>query len=346
MAKIVLAMATTHGPQLHTTVEQWQLRVKADKERKHPFRNGVYSFDELVAMRQAEGLDAKSSMDAQRSYHARCHAAMEKLADKWDEVGADVAVILGNDQDEIYETDQLNPAFMVFFGDTIPSYPQSEEDKKKLPPGIAEAEHGHADRYLHRIQRRARSRLAHHQDADGARIRRRGLQGLAEACPQRRLARLRPHLPAGHARQGRAERADLPEHVLPAQPADGRSGRTGSARSSRRRSTPGIPSKRVAVFASGGMSHFVIDEDFDRRFVAALKTTRQELSHLDSAEGAAVRHIGAEVLDFARRVCCEDTNADDARDRLRAVLSLARRHRHGQRLLLVGHQALTNGCPR
>ena len=57
MAKIVLAMATTHGPQLHTTVEQWQLRVKADEVRSHPFRSGVYSFDELVAMRRPEGLD-------------------------------------------------------------------------------------------------------------------------------------------------------------------------------------------------------------------------------------------------------------------------------------------------
>src|SRR5919108_893970 len=109
MAKIVLAMATTHGPQLHTTVEQWQLRVKADKARKHPFRDGVYGFDELVALRRAEELEAKSSMDAQRGYHARCHAAMEKLADKWEAVGADVAIILGNDQDEIFATDQLNP---------------------------------------------------------------------------------------------------------------------------------------------------------------------------------------------------------------------------------------------
>ena len=82
MAKIVLAMATTHGPQLHTTVEQWQLRVKADKTRKHPFRDGLYGFDELVEMRRAEGLDARSSMDMQQSYHARCHTAMEKLADK------------------------------------------------------------------------------------------------------------------------------------------------------------------------------------------------------------------------------------------------------------------------
>ena len=66
MAEIVLAMATTHGPQLHTSVEQWQLRVKADKARQHPFRNGVYSFEELVAMRREEGLEDRSSMEAQR----------------------------------------------------------------------------------------------------------------------------------------------------------------------------------------------------------------------------------------------------------------------------------------
>ena len=29
--------------------------------------------------------------------------------------------------------------------------------------------------------------------------------------------------------------------------------------------------KKVAVFASGGMSHFVIDEDFDQRFITALR---------------------------------------------------------------------------
>ena len=144
MADIVLAMATTHGPQLHTTVEQWQLRVKADKVRKHPFRNGFYSFDELVELRRTEGLEQKSSMEAQHGYHVRCHAAMDMLADQWETAGADVAVILGNDQDEIYQTDQLNPAFMVFFGDKIPDYPLSEEGKKNAPPGIAEADHGHA----------------------------------------------------------------------------------------------------------------------------------------------------------------------------------------------------------
>jgi OH-DDVA oxygenase/3-O-methylgallate 3,4-dioxygenase len=46
--------------------------------------------------------------------------------------------------------------------------------------------------------------------------------------------------------------------------------------------------KRVAVFASGGMSHFVIDEEFDRKFVGALKSRDKDyltsipLKHLQS----------------------------------------------------------------
>jgi len=44
----------------------------------------------------------------------------------------------------------------------------------------------------------------------------------------------------------------------------------------------------VAVFASGGMSHFVIDEDFDQRFVSALRNGDKDylcsipLAHLQS----------------------------------------------------------------
>ena len=61
MAKVALAMATTHGPQLHTTAEQWVLRVPADKKNKHPFRGGVYGFDELVELRKGESLEARST---------------------------------------------------------------------------------------------------------------------------------------------------------------------------------------------------------------------------------------------------------------------------------------------
>ncbi len=271
MAKIVLAMATTHGPQLHTTVEQWQLRVKADKARKHPFRDGVYSYEELVEMRKPEGLIDKSSMDAQRKYHARCQAAMEVLADKWDEVKPDIAVILGNDQDEIYKTDQLNPAFMVFFGDTIPNYPQTEEQRAALPPGIAEAEHGHAtDSYT---EYKGQPDLAMH-------IIKTLMDNEFDVTASKKWPE-QARNGASHA-FGHIYRQVMRDKVVPNvpiyqntffppnQPKASRAYRFGQIV---RQAVESWPSDlRVALFASGGMTHFVIDEDFDRRFVAALKT--------------------------------------------------------------------------
>lgn len=270
MADIVLAMATTHGPQLHTTVEQWQLRVKADKERKHPFRDGIYSFDELVAMRRAEDLDAKSSMEAQHGYYARCHAAMKKLADKWEEVAADVAVILGNDQNEIYETDELNPPFMVFFGDKIPNYPQPEEAKKTLPPGIAEAEHGHAtDTYTeysgvpelgaHIIN----TLIEHDFDVTASKkwpknARNGASHAFGHIYRQVMRDKVVPNVPI-------YQNTFFP----PNQPKASRSYEFG--RIVKKAIETWNSRKTVAVFASGGMSHFVIDESFDRKFVTALR---------------------------------------------------------------------------
>jgi len=272
MAEIVLAIATTHGPQLHTTVEQWQLRVKADKARNHPFRGGMHSFDELVAMRRPEGLDVKSSMEAQHSYHSRCHAAMAKLADKWEAAGADVAVILGNDQDEIYQTDQLNPAFMVFYGDTIPSYPQPDEEKKKLPPGIAESEHGHAAQTY--AEYRGVPDLGMHI-----------IKTLAEHDFDVAASKVWPK----HARNGASHafghiyRQVMRDKVVPNVPIYQNTFFPPNQPTARRSYQFGKMVKkaidlwdsdlRVAVFASGGMSHFVIDEEFDRAFVAALKNS-------------------------------------------------------------------------
>ena len=144
MAKIVLAMATTHGPQLHTTVEQWALRVKADMARKHPFRRRMYGFDELVEMRGTRGSRRSPRMRRWLDRIGAARPAWRRSPTSGSEIKPDVAVILGNDQNEMFETDELNPAFIVFCGETIPNYLQSEERRKELPPGVAEAEHGHA----------------------------------------------------------------------------------------------------------------------------------------------------------------------------------------------------------
>jgi len=164
MARIVLAMATTHGPQLHTTVEQWALRVKADQARKHPYRREMRSFDELVAMRSGEGLEAKSSPTGMAESHRRCQAGMRVLAAKWDEIKPDIAVVLGNDQNEMFETEELNPAFFVFCGEKIPNYLQTQ----RAAAGCCGSRAWPRDRDLYRIRWRARSRPAHRGHVDRA----------------------------------------------------------------------------------------------------------------------------------------------------------------------------------
>src|SRR5687767_1433295 len=60
MAKIVLGMATSHGPLLSTPPEQWGERAKAD--RVNPalwFRGQPYKYDALEALRTDEKLDPK-----------------------------------------------------------------------------------------------------------------------------------------------------------------------------------------------------------------------------------------------------------------------------------------------
>ena len=140
MANIVGFICTAHGPQLHTTPDQWLLRVKSDRTRKHPFRDGVYSFDELREMRKDENLAARSTMEAMTAAHAACHVAGERLADAYEAMKADVAVIFGNDQHEIYG-DDLSPPYMIYYGDKIRHHPRPRG--RRLPPGIAEGEAGH-----------------------------------------------------------------------------------------------------------------------------------------------------------------------------------------------------------
>ena len=66
MAKIVLGMATSHGPLLSTPPEQWGERAKAD--RANPalwFRGQPYKYDALEALRV--GRKARSEMGACRA---------------------------------------------------------------------------------------------------------------------------------------------------------------------------------------------------------------------------------------------------------------------------------------
>lgn len=270
MAKIVAGLATAHGPQLHTTPEQWLMRTEFDRRARHPFRGGVYGYDELVELRKDEDLAAKCTPEAMAEAHARCQAGMKGLADVWAGIDADVAVILGNDQQEIYG-DDLSPVFMVYYGAEIPHHPSSEEGRRLLPPGIVEAEHGHAPD--HAVSHAGHPELARHV--------------IAALMAAEFDVTASPTLPAHNPKNtgishafGHVYRNVMRDRVIPNVPIYQNTFYPPNQPSARRVYDFGKAvgdairgwrsDARVAVFASGGMTHFAIDEAFDRRFVRAL----------------------------------------------------------------------------
>src|SRR5713101_3597243 len=143
MAKIVLGMGASHGPLLATPPEQWDQRVEAD--RRNPalvYRDGTFKIEELAKMRAKENLEEQIKLPIKQKRYDACQHAMADMARVSKETKPDVAVLVGNDQMEVFEDANI-PAFLVCFGETVDNVPFSEEQKKKLPPGIEIAEPNH-----------------------------------------------------------------------------------------------------------------------------------------------------------------------------------------------------------
>ena len=175
-------------------------------------------------------------------------------------------VIIGNDQREFFNAG-LTPAITVYRGTPISNVQHLNEDAPGLNiaepanspeegatyPGATEL----ADHILRFARRRELRSGAVGPDA----------QRRAARRHPARLRLLLPHDPAG---PDAAERADHPERPLPAQHAEAaRCLELG--RGLHRAITSFDGFKRVAFMASGGLTHFVIDEDFDRTVIAAMR---------------------------------------------------------------------------
>ena len=272
MAKIVLGIGTSHGPMLSTPWEQWGQRVNFDKQQPaHDFRGGSYSFEQLVEMRRDQHFEREITPEKWRARHAACQAAIERLAEKYAEVAPDVAVIVGNDQRELFTEDNF-PAFAVYWGKTIENRPRTPEQVAKLPPGVAVAERGHAppeDAVYPGLPELGRHIIEHMMET-GFDVAASGVlpkgSGYVNGIPHaygfvyRRIMRdvVIPNVPVV-----------LNTFYPPNQPTAKRCYEFGKALGRAIESWPS--DKRVVVFASGGVSHFVIDEELDRVVLEALK---------------------------------------------------------------------------
>lgn len=272
MARITLGLGTSHGPMLSVGPEYWPERVPADKAHpKHPFRGKTYSFDELAALRKPELLDEKSSLESRKGRYTRCQKALAELGDILETTKPDIAVIVGNDQMEIFNKDHV-PAFAIFWGPYVEGRPRTPEFLASLPPGVGRAELDRTPteytqypclpdlgRYLIETSIKEGydpAQLTHYPTgAVGA-----NTAPHAYGFVYRRVMRdkVMPHVPIF-----------VNTFYPPNQPSAGRCFQFGRMLARALKAWPQDVS--VAVLASGGLTHFVIDEEFDREVLAMLQ---------------------------------------------------------------------------
>ena len=267
MAKIVLGMGSSHGPMLSTPPDQWDARVPADKKAMHPFEGREWSFDALAEHRKNEGLAAQITPELWKTRHAACRAAISELARVFHEAKPDVAVIFGNDQKEIFKG-PVHPALAVFTGEKIVNSMYDDERIARLPAGVAVGIPGHIP--PEGATYRGEPQLAKHIVS--------GLMG--ENFDVTTVTEM-PGDETPHAYGFLYRQIMLDEPVPsvpivlntfypPNQPSVHRCYAMGQAVV--RAIKTWNADTRVALMASGGLTHFVIDERVDRKVLEAMAT--------------------------------------------------------------------------
>ena len=269
MAKIVLGMGTSHGPMLSTPPEEWGQRAVFDRGITHHYKGRTWSFEELVEARKDRHFEREITLDIWRKRHAACRRALAKLADVFAAAKPDVVLIVGNDHMEMFDENAL-PAFSVFWGDTIVNNPFPEEKMARLAPGVAIAVPGHIP-------------------PDGARypgvpalgrhlIESATAEGFDITTVKRMPRDETPHAFGFVYRQIMGDRpvpsvpVALNTYYPPNQPTVRRCYEFGKTLVRAAQSWDN--DARVAIIASGGLSHFVIDEDVDGAVMDAMRHRR------------------------------------------------------------------------
>ena len=265
MADIVLGMGASHGPLLSTPPEQWDQRAEADRRNKsHWFRGKTYDYQSLLEER-APGFTREVAIEVRRERHAQCRAAMERLSQIFQKAAPEAVVIVGNDQREFF-TDELTPSITVYRGADIRNVQQHHEESS----GLNIAEVGNAPEESATYP--GAPELADHilrsvanENFDLAQ---------SNTTPQNAIRHGIPHAFGFlyHSILGDTPPPSVPVilnvHYPHNQPKTARCLELGRAIQRAIRSFTGY--KRVAMMASGGLSHFVVDEDLDQKVMKAM----------------------------------------------------------------------------
>lgn len=261
MAEIVIGVATSHSPQLSIRAQDWEHLLKKDETDPR--------LDYPALLRRAKpGIGAELTPEKFRARDEACLKAVKDLGAALLEAEPDVVVVLGDDQHEQFHDDNM-PTFAIYHGKSLPVVTHAGRNPAAWKDAEERGWAATSPEY------ETEPALAEHM-----------IRALNEAeFDIARCNRLRPEIGVGHAFSFLYRRV-LPgsrvpmvpvmvnTYFPPNQPTPKRCYDFG--RAVRRAIESWDSRKRVAVMASGGLSHVVIDEEIDQAVIAGLKNKDAE----------------------------------------------------------------------
>jgi hypothetical protein len=300
MAEIALGIGTSHSPMLSTPYEAFAGLADLDRARLPEFAARARD----NAARTAPELRAEVT----RARHEATQAAIGRLARVLADEAPEVLVAIGDDQGEWFSADN-QPALCIYWGETVENLPPPREGLLPLRRLSYWGYYGDG------------ANRAFPVDAALGRY-------LVETLTREHAfdvahVRVQPrHAPFGHA-WGFVHQRLMGDRVVPIvpvllntyyppnQPTPARCYRLGQA--IRQAVEAWSPARRVGIVASGGLSHFFVDEALDRRVlellakkdadgIAALPTAELESGSSEIrnwlAAAGALEHLDMELVDY------------------------------------------------
>ncbi|HEY7436823.1 MAG TPA: extradiol ring-cleavage dioxygenase [Methylomirabilota bacterium] len=257
MAEIALGIGTSHSPMLSTPYEAFAGLAELDRARLPEF--------DAEARARAAWIGRELCEEVTRARHDATQAAIQRLAGALSAAAPDVLVVIGDDQDEWFTADD-RPALCIYWGESVENLPPPAE---RLLPLRRLSYWGYYGDGVNR---------SFPVDAGLGRYLVETLTREHEFDVAQRRGQPR-HVPFGHA-WGFVHQRLMGPRVIPIvpvllntyyppnQPTARRCYQLGRAI---RQAVEAWPvSKRVGIVASGGLSHFFVDEELDRHVLAVL----------------------------------------------------------------------------
>ena len=269
MADLVLGLASSHSPQLSTPSEGWRDRGERDKGNRELIgTDGIVSnYEDLLARVDIGRIAKEITPEKMERRHQRNQKGIARLVESLYSANLDVLVMVGDDQQEYFQDDNM-PGFCVYWGNQVKVSGHEAEAStgNKLLIGYSTEDRvvptdSDLGRHLIEYLVEAEFDVGRSSFLDPNRGgRAKGGIGHAFGYVYHRLMNdgLIPTVPIM-----------LNTYYPPNQPTPKRCYDLGRAIKNAIQAWPN--KKRVGILASGGLSHFVVDEELDQMALEGMK---------------------------------------------------------------------------